>query len=74
MVFAGVYQHGGFVHFTSPKIWQRLNATLYALVDGNTVVQGGFFEHPVDHLCLDARVAYTQAQAPVVVGAELGMA
>ena len=66
-------QQGGFFHITRQKGGQRLERALNALVYGNVVVQRGFFQYPVDDFSLVARMAYSQAQAPVIATSELGV-
>ena len=71
--FAGVHQKGCFFHVTSQKSGQCLERAVNALVNGDSVVLRGLFQHPVHDLVLVARMAHTQAQAPVVAATHLGV-
>lgn len=66
-------QQRGLVHFACDKTRYGLEGAVNALVNGDPVVEGRLLQHPVNHFGLDAWVANPEAQAPIIVGAELVM-
>ena len=65
--------HHGLFHLALHQHVSRFHRAGNALLNEVALLGHGFFEHPVDHLSFHARVAYADAQAPIIAGAQLGV-
>lgn len=71
--FAGVDDTCGGFDIAFEQVGQGFECALNGLINCNAVVERRFFEHPMDHVRLVARVSNAQAQSPILIGAELCM-
>ena len=60
-------------HVTSHQVFKRRQGSLHTGIDRLSLFERGFFQYPVNHLRLHARVANAQSQTPVLIAAQLGV-